>query len=115
MSTLTREQNLIAGLRAMADFYEANPGFKCPSSKYTATAWAKDKADYAEKAKMLGDAEMKLDDKWCNLIKSFSPVVELVLFIKLEQVGEYVKVGEKTVDVLEWRLQPVLAPDEVSQ
>ena len=98
----------------MADFYEANPDFPSPGVIHTNVCTV-NKERMAELARMLGSFDKKLDHQYFNLVKSFSSVVVLDVFAPRDKVCEYVKVGEKTVDILEWRCGSILMPEEESK
>jgi hypothetical protein len=109
MDNLTKHDEFVQGLRALADFYETRPNLALPEYFHGFTIYGVDKEELSAIAREFGACEKVVTEKVFQLVKSFSPSVQLKTYTSRDKVCEQVKVGEKTVDIMEWRCGSILA------
>jgi hypothetical protein len=124
--TSTLHAEFIQGLRALADFYEANPSLPLPGGR-SLSVFNLTKDQILAFAHVFGKSEKTYHGDHFWLTKKFPGGVELSAFAARQEVCTAVVVGtkvepgyfrpeehveERVVDVLEWRCSPLLAPDE---
>ncbi len=120
----SERDELVAGLRELADFLDSPRGLELPSLAVAATAWPYDyhprtydrvpggaKATMRRAARALGKADKRHEGHFFSLLRKFGPV-RLELTTSREQVCEKVIIGTKEVpevtyparteDVVEW-------------
>lgn len=93
-------QEFVKGLRAMADWYEANGDneiLDLSPLEIRGNLWAWDKEKFASKAKSFGKSEKVSDDSYFMLRKNFSTSIILDLNIHHTEMCERIKVGEKVI------------------
>ncbi len=96
----------IAGLRALAQFYETNPDFPMPylfgaTVPYGVGAFPRDEQTSAERFAELvhmlgGDRSKNFDDDYANVTREFGPGVRLQVWAQREQVCTRTQVGTVT-------------------
>lgn len=115
--------DLIAGLRAMADFYEAHPSFPAPVME-NMNAFCNTKGELADVARKFAPLKKTFKGNWFALTKNFGPLVSVDVNLEREKVCKQVVTketvtrprmvedGEETVEVekIEWECtEPLLA------
>ena len=86
-------QDLIDGLRAMADWIERS---EWPDKPHTSFNVFPGKDGFAEAVKRLGTCEKNFGETWFNAIKRFGPL-RIEICLQREQVCNRVKVGTKVI------------------
>jgi hypothetical protein len=102
MDNLTKHDEFVQGLRDLAKFYETHPACPLPDFFTGFTIYETNKEALSAIAREFGDCEKVFSENAFRLVKEFSPSVKLKTFSSREKVCEQGKVGEKTVDVMEW-------------
>lgn len=104
-STEVTIQSLVAGLRACADWLEANPAAPLPYDPKLQIFSVNTKAEVAALARHMGQCEKMADESMFRVVKWFGPFrVEGVAY--REQICERIVVGTQTVAVPEVKAQP---------
>ncbi len=93
---LTRE-SLVAGLRAMADWYEMTEA-PMPYDPHMAIYSINTKAEIAALARQMGDCDKVIQNEMFSVTKAFGPV-EIRGVVYRNQVCERVVVGYETVTI----------------
>ena len=112
-------EQMVKGLRALADFLEANPDLP-ESARLTVDIWVWNKNDFREAARKMGHAEKIETNHLFALRKTFSDKVVIDLNTTRDVVCTKVVVGKEYVEeivvpahereIVEWRCEdPVLA------
>jgi hypothetical protein len=90
---------LVAGLRACADWFEKNPGVELPFGPKLQILSVHTKADVAALARQMGKCEKTFTDTIFKVIKHFGPGFSVEGLAYREQVCERIVVGQETVEV----------------
>lgn len=123
----------VAGLRAAADFFEANPDAPMPFG-VDLGRHMNDRDEFVSAVRALGSARKDFGSTYAQVARSFGGGVEIRYQAYREQVCERVVVGTRQVEVeeadpaavaalpkfkrtetvedVEWRCEPLLAPVE---
>jgi hypothetical protein len=109
MENLTKHDEFVQGLLALAYFYQSHPNCPLPDFFTDFTIYEGDKEALSAIARELGTCDKVFNETTFKLVKTFSPSIRLQTFSSREKVCEQVKVGEKTVDIMEWRCGSILA------
>jgi hypothetical protein len=127
----SERQEAIAGLRALADFLDANPDAKLPHN-VQAMECVQSADALATRVRDLGGSwEKGTDESYFELTRSFGPRVSYQVFATRANVCERVVVGTEEVEVkeypavepitktvtrevVEWRCPPILASSTAS-
>lgn len=98
-------ESLVAGLRACADWMEANPALPLPYDPKLQIMSVDTKAEVAALARQMGRCEKTANESMFKVVKWFGPFrVEGVVY--REQICERIVVGTQTVVVPEVKAQP---------
>jgi len=115
-------KDYVAGLRAMADFYEKHPDLPKPFDDGVAVVYVASKAGMVEVARQAGKVEKKYSDHYFELTKQLG-AIQLSFFTLREAVCRAIIKGKKTVpsyyvpehevDDIEWVCdEPLLAEEK---
>lgn len=118
----THRTEFIAGLREMADWYEAHPDMRAP--RYASiNIFAEDKADFISLRRASGLRDKHDGDVWMYFSKHFRGELEIQINVEREKVCRRVQVGERVVPaqvakpetvepVYEWKCDSILEGTE---
>ena len=80
-----KNQELIDGLRRLADFLEAHPDLT-RLDRQTVLMWASDKAELKLAARQLGSFRKVVDEYCYKLVKEFGPLLKLEVAASRERI-----------------------------
>lgn len=127
---MSKRQEFIDGLRAVADFYENHPEAHYDEMGLNISMYAftdDPKAAVVTTAKAMGKCEKEYCEEYFTIRKEFSGAVSLSVFAKRSKVCQAVKVGERVIpehivpatteiviperteDIIKWQCEPLLA------
>jgi len=122
LESSTETEQLVDGLRDLADFIEANPQFADALSHPRFLLYTHEAEDFARLASELGgDRQKDADDNFFGVSRFFG-AIELYVYTSREQVCEARVVGTERVlvpdpnapaieierDVVQWECKPIL-------
>ena len=132
MSTERRRRQFIAGLRAVANFYEENPGAWYDGMHLTLNmyVWGRSaRKILAAMARLFGQCNKVYDDNNITVSRQFSEQVTVAVFAPRAKVCRRVVLGTRisparivpateeicipasSVEIVEWRCDPLLERD----
>ncbi len=125
----TRRRHFIEGLRAVADFYEQNPDAYYDGMHITLNMYGVARHTLCEMGRVFGPCNRRYDDRNLTVSRQFNEQITVAVLVPRAQVCRRVVTGVRmlpartvppakevrlpasTVDIVEWKGDPLLPDD----